>query len=133
MWTFLSCPAPGGGKPIDRFIADLGPEAENDLTAILEELIVLERRFWTRPQFDQLHGDRYRGMGEIRFDGERKAYRLFGYFGPFQMHFTFLHGCEKKRSLKSEMDHAAKRRDFAKANQDALYAFTFEANTSRET
>jgi hypothetical protein len=75
LWTFLSCPAPGGGKPLDRFLAELGPEAENDLSAVLESLAVLERRFWNRPQFDLLHGERYRGMGEVRFNGENKTYR----------------------------------------------------------
>ena len=77
LWTFRSCPAPGGGRPIDRFIDDLGPEAENDLSAILEDLQVMERRLWNRPQFDVLHGKNYKGMGEIRFDGrEPETYHI---------------------------------------------------------
>ena len=125
MWTFLACPAPGGGRPIQRFVGELGPEAENDLMAILDDLAVLERRYWTRPQFDQLRGKKYSGMGEVRFDGEDKTYRLFGYFGPGRLQFTFLLGCEKKRSLKHEMDEAAKRKKFAEANEGSLYVFTF--------
>jgi hypothetical protein len=125
MWTLLACPAPGGGRPVDRFIAQLGVEAENDLTAILENLAVLERRFWVRPQFDQLRGKKYAGMGEVRFNGEDRTYRLFGYFGPHRLQFTFLLGCEKKRSLRHGLDEAAKRRKFAEANKDLLYAFTF--------
>ena len=127
MWTFLACPAPGGGRPIDRFIAELGVEGENDLSAILEDLQVLERKYWTRPQFDVLKGKKYPGMGEIRFNGEDKTYRLFGYFGPNRLQFTFLLGCEKKRSLKHEMDEASKRKKFAEANRHLLYVFTFTA------
>jgi len=126
MWVFLACPAPGGGRPLDRFIAELGEDAENNLSAILEYLQVLERKYWTRPQFDVLHGEKYRRMGEIRFDGEKKTYRIFGYFGPEKLNFTMLWGCEKKRNLKHEMDLAAKRRDFAEENKKLLYEFTFE-------
>jgi hypothetical protein len=41
-----------------------------------------------------------------------------------RLQFTLLHACEKKRNLKREMDLAAKRRDFAEANEELLYAFT---------
>lgn len=111
---------------------ELGPEAENDLTAILEILAVLKREDWVRPHFDVLHGKKYKGMGEVRFDGEDKTYRLFGYFGPKRLHFTFLLGCEKKRSLKSEMDEAEKRKRFAEKNERLLYAFSFEELSIRE-
>ena len=123
MWRFQACPAPGGGRPIDRFIAGLGPEAENDLTAILEQLQVLKREDWGRPQFDVLHGKKYKAMGEIRFDGENKTYRLFGYFRPYER-FVFLLGFEKKGSLRHEMDEAWKRKKFAESNEGLLYAFT---------
>jgi hypothetical protein len=126
LWTFLACPAPGGGRPISRFLLQLGPEAENDLAAILDNLGVLERQYWRRPQFDVLTGKSYKGMGEVRFDGEKKTYRLFGYFGPKRFQFTFLIGCEKKGRLKREMDEAAKRKKFAEENEKLLYAFTFE-------
>jgi hypothetical protein len=35
-------------------------------------------------------------------------------------------GCEKKGSLKHEMDEAVKRKKFAEENETLLYAFTFE-------
>jgi hypothetical protein len=122
MWTFLACPSPGGRKPVDEFVSGLGPEAENDLTAVLEHLQVLERKYWTRPQFDVLHGKKFKGMGEFRFDGENKTYRLFGYFRPGE-EFVLLFGCEKKRSLKPEMEEASKRKKFAEQNERLLYAF----------
>jgi hypothetical protein len=86
---------------MDRFAVELGPEAQNDLAAVLDVLRVLERKFWTRPQFDVLHGKKYKGIGEIRFDGENKTYRVFGYFGPARLQFTLLLGCEKKGSPKT--------------------------------
>jgi hypothetical protein len=125
-WTLFACPAPGGGRPISKFLFQLGPEAENDLAAILDNLRVLERQYWRRPQSDVLTGKKYKGIGEVRFDGEKKTYRLFGYFGPRRFQFTFLLGCEKKGSLKHEMDEAVKRKKFAEENETLLYAFTFE-------
>jgi hypothetical protein len=126
LWTLLSCPAPGGGKPIDRFIASLGAEAENDLFAVLGHLEVLERKFWMRPAFDGItKGKKYRDMGEVRFSGENKTYRLFGFFGPGRYQFTFLAGYEKKRDLKHEIDLAEGRKAFAKNHEELLYAFTF--------
>jgi hypothetical protein len=44
--------------------------------------------------------------------------------------FAFLLGCEKKRSLKYEMDEAAKRKQFAEKNEHLLYAFNFEEISS---
>jgi hypothetical protein len=133
MWTFFACPAPGGSKPIERFVAGLGPEAENDLAAVLEHLQVLDRKYWNRPQFDVLHGKKYKNMGEVRFNGEDKTYRMFGYFGPKRLQFTLLLGCEKKRSLKHEMDEARKRKKFAEDNAQLLYGFTFETIPVRKT
>ena len=113
---------------MDRFVELLGLEAETNLTATLELLQVVDRKYWVRPQFDVLHGRQYHGMGEIRFGGDGKSYRIFGYFGPNRMQFTMLSGHEK-RDLKHEMDQAAKRRDFAQANQGLLYGFTVETGT----
>jgi hypothetical protein len=112
---------------VDQFVVGLGDEAEANLTAVLQLLAVVERKYWVRPQFDVLQGRKYRSMGEIRFDGERKTYRLFGYFGPERLHFTLLVGCVKKGNLRREMDLAAKRRDFAEKNKGLLYAFTVKA------
>jgi hypothetical protein len=63
-------------------------------------------------------------MGEIRFNGDDKTYRIFGFFGPERLQFTLLAGHEKKRDLKHEMDLAATRRDFAESNPQLLYEFT---------
>jgi hypothetical protein len=133
MWTFLACPAPGGGRPVTRFIQSLGPQAENDLNAILDGLRVSDRKFWTRPHFAWLVGKKYKGLGEVRFDGEDKTYRLFGFEGPLPLQFTLMLGYEKKRDLKHEMDEAVKRRKFARENTDVLYTFTFEEVSPQET
>ena len=129
-WTFLACPATGGGRPLDRFMAELGFEAENSFTATLELLQAVERRYWVRPQFDILQGSKYQRMGEIRFSGDDKTYRVFGFFGPMRLQFTLLSGHVKKRNMKHEMDLASKRRDFAEANQELLYEFTVETGAS---
>lgn len=59
-------------------------------------------------------------MGEIRCDGDKKTYRIFGFFGPDRSQFTLLHGVQKDTNRKSgsgkkwmseQMDLAASRRD----------------------
>jgi len=122
MWIFLACPAPGGGRPIDRFVSELEDESVNEFAAVLEGLQCLERHQWKRPQFDLLND----GIGEIRFNGDDKTYRVFGYFGPRRKHFTMLIACAKKSSLKEEMKQAVQRKKFAEQSEGLLYEFTFE-------
>ncbi len=124
----MACPAPGGGKPVDEFRDKLEEEAYQNFYAVLDGLAKIERNFWRRPQFDVLHG--YPNMGEILFSGDKKTYRVFGYFGPRRKHFTMLAGHEKKRALDEKMKLADKRRKFAERNEDLLYEFTFEEESS---
>lgn len=113
---------------MDEFLGELGEEAYQNFYAVLDGLAHVERHFWRRPQFDVLHG--YVNMGEILFNGDAKAYRVFGCFGPHRKHFTMLAGHSKKRGLDKEIKLADKRRKFAEANEDLLYEFTFEKELS---
>lgn len=106
---------------MDDFVADLGDEAYQNFYALLDGLQVVERRFWRRPQFDALN----HGIDEIRFSGDHKTYRVFGYLGPRRLHFTMLAGYVKKRDLRKEIKRARKRKKFAEENEHLLYEFTF--------
>lgn len=119
---------------MDQWQQGLEVESFNRFAATLEHLEVLPRAFWRRPQFDVLHGNQYRGMGEVRFKGDRKVYRVFGWFGPQRMQFTLLHGCVKQRSdLTAEMELARQRRDLVIAQGwTVLYDFTLQTGTPTE-
>ena len=91
----------------------------------MEFLSISPITFWKMPQFKIL-GDRYSGMGEIRFTSEGNRYRIYGYFGPKRMQFTLLHACMKQRSdLSAEMDIASHRKELVEANNRRAYAITF--------
>ena len=112
MWRFLAFQYSSASRPVDDWKDGLQVDSFNRLSAILEHLEVLPRQFWLRPQFDVLHGSQYHGMGEVRFRGDQKNYRLFGWFGPERLQFVLLHGCVKQRpNLRAEMDLATQRRD----------------------
>ena len=112
MWRFLAFQYAPASRPVGDWKRSLETQSFNKFSAILEHLEVVPREFWLRPHFDVLHGPQYRGMGEIRFKGDRKVYRLFGWFGPERLQFTLLHGCIKQRSdLTAEMELARQRRD----------------------
>src|SRR5947207_1922431 len=114
LWTFCAFPTLAGNRIIDAWVADLDAESHNNFAATLETLEVLPVQFWKRPPFDHVHGKKYQGLSEIRWDGKNKTYRMFGYFGPMRSCYTMLLGCEKKRDLKAEMDLAIKRMRVAK-------------------
>lgn len=133
-WRFLAFQYFPESQPLDEWQEGLEPVSFNKFSAVLEHLEVLPRDYWRRPHFDVLHGDQYRGMGEIRFRGDRKVYRVFGWFGPERMQFTLLHGCIKQRSdLTAEMELARQRRDLVIAHHwTVLYDFTLKAGTDTE-
>ena len=82
MWTFLACPAPGGGRPLDRFLDELDVEAEANFSATLELLQVMDRRYWVRPQFDTLHCINYQGMGRLGLMETRKPIGSLPFLAP---------------------------------------------------
>jgi hypothetical protein len=133
-WRFLAFQYFPESRPLDDWYEGLELESFNKFSAVLEHLEVLPRNYWRRPHFDVLHGDQYHGMGEIRFKGDHKVYRVFGWFGPERLQFTLLHGCIKQRSdLTAEMELARRRRDLVITHRwMVLYDFTFKAGTYTE-
>jgi hypothetical protein len=133
-WRFLAFQYFEESRPLDDWQRALGIESFNKFSAILEHLQVLPRNFWVRPQFDVLHGPQYRGMGEIRFKGDGKVHRVFGWFGPERLQFTLLHGCVKqRRDLTAEMEIARERRDLVISHGwTVLYEFTFMGNVGTQ-
>ncbi len=124
-WEFLAFRLDSGRRPVQDWIEELTVKAQNELESSMEFLSISPITFWKMPQFKIL-GDRYSGMGEIRFTSEGNRYRIYGYFGPKRMQFTLLHACMKQRSdLSAEMDIASHRKELVEANNRRAYAITF--------
>jgi hypothetical protein len=134
VWRFLGFQYAPTSRPVDDWQRGLEMESFNRFSAVLEHLQVLPRNYWKRPHFDVLHGSQYHGMGEIIFKGDRKTYRVFGWFGPTRGEFTLLHASAKQRAkLTAEMELARQRRDLVITNGRRLtYDFTLQSGIDPE-
>jgi hypothetical protein len=131
-WRFLAFKQLSQRCPLDAWQDGLGVESFNRFSEIMERLQVLPRELWRRPDFDLLKGERYRGIGEIRFKGDKKVHRAFGWFGPERLMFTLLHACVKQRSdLTAEHEIARKHRDLIiRYGRQVIYDFTLKRSSS---
>jgi hypothetical protein len=129
-WNFRAFQFVPTSRPLEDWKIELEIDSFNVFSNVIGRLEVLPRNLWKRPDFDVLHGNAYHGMGEIRFKGNHKVHRVFGWFGPGReaFRFTLLHACIKQRSdLTDEYEKARKRRDFIITNGEAyLYDFTLK-------
>ena len=126
MWRILAFRSISGRRPLDEWQENLEDESFIAFSVLLEHMRVSPRDLWKRPFFDVLHGEEYRGMGEIRFKGDNKRHRVYGWFGPKRLQFVLLHGCVKQRSrMRREEQTGKTRRDLViERGEDCLYDFT---------
>ena len=129
-WRFMAFQYSASSRPLDDWQLGLETDSFTVFADVIGRLAVLPRHQWKRPDFDLLHGDRYHGMGEMRFKADRKVHRVFGWFGPGRapFRFTLLHACLKQRSdLADEYEDARKRRDFIISHgEEYLYVFALQ-------
>ncbi len=105
-WRFMKFASGSGRDAISDWLADV-PIGERKgvrayLVATLRHLRFLPKASWKRPQFDWLTGEKYSGIGEVRFDFTNVPYRSLGCFGPSPNQFTILIGCKKTRARKGK-------------------------------
>ncbi|MGD0627951.1 MAG: hypothetical protein ABR987_01285 [Terracidiphilus sp.] len=102
-WTFLAYLSVGDGQVVQKWFNSLSVEAQEEIADLCQNLAVVTDRLWRRPEFDPLDGAG--GISELRpadircADGS-KTYRIYGFFGPGEHEYTFLHGSEK--SVKND-------------------------------
>lgn len=101
-WKISAFRSLSGNCPIEEWQSGLETESYAKFSAVLGYLRVSPRELWVRPWFDILHGRKNRGMGEIRFKGNNKTHRLYGWFGPESERegFVLLHGCIKQKQRR---------------------------------
>lgn len=112
-WSFNGYESLVDGTPVQRWFDHL---PENDRGEIIDLLLSIQNataKQWRRPEFDPLLGAG--GISEIivppirSFNGET-YYRIYGYFGPGDHEYTFLHGTDKVVKNDTEGKRIAKER-----------------------
>jgi hypothetical protein len=118
-WTFLGFESAQDGRPVQVWYDRLPETHKEEIRDLLLYLEKAPSRLWRRPEFDPLIGAG--GISEIRAPEIRHAggsviYRIYGYFGPGEHEYTFLHATAKKvrsdkhgkRIAKSRLDQLAR-------------------------
>ena len=100
-WTFLGFQSASDDRPVQTWFDGLPDKDRDEIKDLLVHMQNITNRLWRKPEFDPLEGAG--GISEIRCDirDERGVvnYRLYGYFGPGEREYTFLHGiCKKVRN-----------------------------------
>jgi hypothetical protein len=97
-WAFLGFESTWEGRPVQKWFNGL-PECHRDeIVDLLLYMQNLTKSLWRRPEFDRLDGAM--GISEFIVPDVRDShgafyYRLYGYFGPAEHQYTFLHGRNK--------------------------------------
>jgi len=100
-----------------------------EIIDLLTYLQNITRNPWRLPEFDPLIGAG--GISEIRVPEIRNykgsiTYRIYGYFGPGQHQYTFLHGTDKKvRNDKYGKRIAKERLDQINCGEAKVHEFDF--------
>ena len=101
-YTFLAFRSVTEGRPIHRWFNPLPEEDREEIVDLLDSLQKVQDRRWPKEVFDPLKGAE--GISEIKIpnlkrfrDGKFKiiTYRIYGFFGPYNSCYTFLHAAEK--------------------------------------
>jgi hypothetical protein len=98
-WSFLGFQSAREGQPVQAWYDVLPENHKGEVTDLLTYLQNVTNRLWRRPEFDPLDGEG--GISEIIVPDIRDSqgvfyYRIYGFFGPQEHEYTFLHATNKK-------------------------------------
>ena len=124
LWEFFGFESVAEGRPVQSFYDALPEDHKLEITAgNFQFLRKLPKRAWEEsPFYDPLNGEG--GISEIRITDIRDEngahyYRFYGYFGPGDWNYTFLHGTNKKVRNDRDGKAIAKRRLQERLNNQA--------------
>ncbi len=129
-WSFQTFESGAEGVPVQRWFDGLPENGRSEVIDLLNYLSNLTTSLWRRPEFDPLLGAA--GISEIRVPSIRTksgvlTYRIYGYFGPEERQYCFLHGTAKEvRNDKDGKRIAERRLDELKRGRAATRKFSFE-------
>jgi hypothetical protein len=101
-WAFRGFRSRLEGHPVQAWFDSLPQDDKENIMDLLSNLMYYTSRKWPKWAFDSLKGER--GISEIKVpeircfrNGKYVAvtYRIYGYFGPGEHCYAFLHGTDK--------------------------------------
>ena len=113
-WTFFDYVSRDGKNYIELWLnKELSIKERTEFDELIETLRKMHQ--WKRhPLFKALSGKNFKGLGELRFDGDRKKLRVLGADrGGGGNNFVLLLGCTHKQNVydpPSALETAAKRK-----------------------
>src|SRR6267143_3117708 len=129
-WVFWGFESTAEGQPVQSWFNGLPENDRYEILDLLNTLANVIDRLWRRPEFDPLEGAG--GISEIRVPEIRSesgsmTYRIYGYFGPDDRQYCFLHGTNKRARNDEEGKGIAKDRlDQLLRGEATDHKFAFE-------
>jgi hypothetical protein len=141
VWEFWGFKSDAEGCPVQVWFHALPEEAKEEIRDLVRYLRVKTRSKWQKPSFDPLRGSC--GISELRPDDvsaevngrlEEFTYRIYGFFGPGQHAYTFLHGTRKEATNDRQgKEIACRRLEAIKLKRATVHGFRFQSRHDRET
>ena len=138
-WTFHGYKSDNDGCPVQDWFDCLPEDDRDEIASVLNYLRNITNRAWEAlEEFDPLFGEG--GISEIRIPQitrlehgviQKITYRIYGYFGPGKLQYTFLHGTDKKERNDKHGKQIAKIRfgQIQRGNAD-IHRFSFEKDSA---
>jgi len=116
-WQFCAFESAEEGRPVQAWFDNLPSDIKDEICDLLAYLEKVTSSQWRKPEFDPLEGEE--GISEVRpttiqleVNGEFVIFtcRLYGFFGPLERTYCFLHGGRKEKRNDRYGKRIAKRR-----------------------
>jgi hypothetical protein len=140
-WEFWSFESVNDGLPVQDWFDGLVDIEREEIVDLLAYLQNMTDRLWRRPEFDPLEGDN--GISEIRVPDlrlpkqgkvEKITYRIYGFRGPGEGVYTFLHATDKDvKNDKLGKAIARERLAQLRRGDATIRKFDFEGKPDQET
>jgi hypothetical protein len=120
-WQFMDYISLRGRNVIQDWYAGLLMRERTDFDAFIR--LLARTAEWRYPDFRWLRGKKYRGLGEIRFESEKKEHRVIGYFNLVPRQYIMLIGCFHKQRIytpANALDTALQRKKLIEQGEGTL-------------
>jgi hypothetical protein len=128
-WKFYGFESLLEGRPVQEWFNNLPADHKDEIVYLLLQLQSATASKWRRPEFDPLKAAG--GISEIIIRDIRDwagvaYYRMYGYFGPGEHEYTFLHAIDKDVKNDIEGKRIAKERlDKIEREEARVHEFNF--------
>ncbi|MGH9790428.1 MAG: hypothetical protein ACRD5W_04390 [Candidatus Acidiferrales bacterium] len=129
-WEFLGFESRAEGQVVQDWFDSLPETHREEIVSLLAYLQNMVGRLWDRPYFDPLEGEGGTSeiiVPDIRDEHGVAYYRIYGFRGPKEHQYTFLHSTNKKaRNDKNGKRIARRRFDEVRRGEAGVHKFSFE-------